>query len=122
MPCIHGLDEINCPTCRSIKATLPINSLNHIKNPNLKIGNPFFSDKTRINDQIIEELNTKEFKTLKPPVSPLQKPFLINEIPSFENQLLNKRIREIDLSKDDNFGISKRISLEKPEWQLEKEE
>jgi len=122
MPCIHGLDEMNCPTCRSIKSTLPKNSLGGIKTLDIKIGTPFFSQKTRINDQIAKELIPRKFKTLSPPLNPIQKPFLINQIPSFENQLLRDRFQELDLNKDDNFGISKKIPLENPEWQFEKEE
>ncbi|MBY8990035.1 MAG: hypothetical protein KGD58_04700 [Candidatus Lokiarchaeota archaeon] len=122
MPCIHGLDEINCPTCRSIKSTLPNNSLSNIKTPDIKIGSPFFNQKTRINSQIAEELLPKRFKTITHPVNPIQKPFLINEIPNFENQLLRDRFQELDISKDDNFGISKKIQLEKPEWQFEEED
>lgn len=122
MPCIHGLDEINCPTCRSIKSTLPNNSLSNIKTPDIKIKSPFFNQKTRINSQIAEELLPKRFKTITHPVNPIQKPFLINEIPNFENQLLRDRFQELDISKDDNFGISKKIQLEKPEWQFEEED
>jgi hypothetical protein len=121
MPCIHGLDEINCPTCRYIKSTLPNNSLIHKNTPEIKIGSPFFNQKTRINNQITEELIPKKFKTITPPINPIQKPFLINQIPNFENQLLRDRFQELDISKDDNFGISKKIPLEKPEWQFEEE-
>ena len=122
MHCIHGLDEINCPICRSINSTLPNNPLSRIKIPNIKMGSPFFNQKTRIYDQIAEELNPKKFKTIPPPINPIRKPFLINEIPNFENQLLRERFQELDLSKDDNFRISKKIPLEKPEWQFEQEE
>jgi hypothetical protein len=122
MPCIHGLDEITCPTCRSIKSTLPKSSLSHIITPNLNIGSPFFNQKSRINDQIAEELIPKRSRTLGPPVNLIQKPFLINKIPSFENRLLRERFQELDLNKDDNFGISKKIPLEKSEWQFEEEE
>jgi hypothetical protein len=27
MPCIHGLDEINCPTCRILKSTAPLDGI-----------------------------------------------------------------------------------------------
>jgi len=47
---------------------------------------------------------------------------LVNEIPNFENKLFLKRAEELDISKDDNFGIDKKIPLESPEWQFEEED
>ncbi len=122
MPCIHGLDEINCPTCRTAKSTLPINVINRIKTPNIKIGNPFFNKNNRLDRKIAGEITTKRLDIINPPVSPISKPFLINEIPSFENKILLDRFQELDLSKEDNFGISKKIPLENPEWKFEEED
>ncbi|MFX1375280.1 MAG: hypothetical protein ACFFA0_05665 [Promethearchaeota archaeon] len=122
MPCIHGLDEINCPTCRTIKSTLPNNSFSEIRTPYIKVGNPFFDQKVRINNQIAEELAFKRLNNINPPINLVSKPYLINEIPNFENKMLRNRFQELDLSKDDNFGIAKKIPLENPEWQFEEEE
>ena len=122
MPCIHGLDEINCPTCRTAKSTLPNNAINRMKTPNIKIGNPFFNKNNRLDHKIAGEITAKRLDIIHPPVSPISKPFLINEIPSFENKILLDRFQELDLSKEDNFGISKKIPLENPEWKFEEED
>ena len=122
MPCIHDLDEINCPTCRTIRSTLPDNSFSENKNPDIKIGNPFFDQRVRINNQIAEELTFKRLNTINPPTIPIPKPYFINEIPNFVNNMLRDRFQELDLSKDDNFGIAKKIPLENPEWQFEEKD
>jgi hypothetical protein len=122
MPCIHGLDEINCPTCRTAKSTFPNNVLRGIKKPNIKIGNPFFKKNDRLDQKITREITAKKLNTISPPVSPISKPFLINEIPNFENKILRDRFQELDISKEDNFEISKKIPLESPEWQFEEED
>ncbi|MFX1427510.1 MAG: hypothetical protein ACFFBE_13725, partial [Promethearchaeota archaeon] len=98
------------------------NSLSEIKTPDIKIGNPFFNQKTRINSEIAKELTLKRLNPINPPVNPILRPYLINEIPNFENQILKARFQELDLSKDDNFRIMKKIPLENPEWQFEEEE
>ncbi|MFX1312900.1 MAG: hypothetical protein ACFFHD_09835 [Promethearchaeota archaeon] len=119
MTCIHGLDEINCPTCRILKSTIPKNLLS-IKNPPfLHIENPFFKKNAKLNVKISRDINPKRSNGF---IIPLQKPPLINQIPNFQNKLFLERTKEIDISKVDIFGISKRIQLESPEWQFEKED
>jgi len=54
--------------------------------------------------------------------SPIQKPPLINEIPYFQNKLFLERIKELKISNEDTFGISKKIKLESPEWKFEEED
>ncbi|MFX0081928.1 MAG: hypothetical protein ACFE94_09265 [Candidatus Hodarchaeota archaeon] len=122
MPCIHGLDEINCPMCRTAKSTFPKNTLSRMKKPNIMIGNPFFNKNERLNQKITKEIIAKKSNTLSPPVSPISKAFLINEIPNFENKILKDKFQELDISKEDNFGISKKIPLESAEWQFEEED
>ena len=48
MTCIHGLDEINCPTCRILRSTLPTNKLQAKKEQFLKIKNPFFKKNLKV--------------------------------------------------------------------------
>lgn len=122
MPCIHGLDEINCPTCRTAKFTFPNKSISGFKTPNIKIGNPFFNIDDRLENKIAREITAKKVNMIHPPVSPISKPFLINEIPNFENKIFLDRFQELDISKEDNFGISKKIPLENPEWKFEEED
>ena len=122
MPCVHGLDENNCPTCRIIKSTLPINSLKSIKSPALKIESPFFRRDNRLNEKISNELTAKKLNITHLSLNLISKPPFINEAPNFENKIFLERAKELDISKDDNFGISKKIQLESPEWQFEEEE
>lgn len=122
MPCIHGLDEINCPTCRTIRSTLPNNVPNKKDSPYLKIENPFFNKNERLNEKISKEITAKKLNITHPSLNFISKPTFINEIPNFENKMFLDRFKELDLSKEDNFGISKKIPLESPEWKFEEEE
>jgi len=122
MTCIHGLDEINCPTCRTAKSTFPNKAIRGIKTPNIKIRNPFFNKNDRLGHKLAREINVKRLDIIPPPISPITKPFLINEVPNFENKILLDRFQELDISKEDNFGISKLVPLENPEWKFESEE
>jgi len=122
MPCIHGLDEINCPTCRIIKSTLPHNSIKSIETPALKIVSPFFKRDARLQDKLSKDIIAKKLNISHPSLNLISKPPSINEAPNFENKIFLERAKELDISKDDNFGISKKIPLESPEWQFEEEE
>jgi hypothetical protein len=122
MPCIHGLDEINCPMCRIIKSTLPINSIKSIKSPALRIENPFFNSNNRLQDKVLKEITTNKLEINQSSLNYIPKPSLFNEIPNFENKIFLERANELDISKDDNFGITKKIALESPEWQFEEED
>ncbi|MFX1575010.1 MAG: hypothetical protein ACFFB0_19910 [Promethearchaeota archaeon] len=118
MTCIHGLDEINCPTCRILKSTAPKDSFNINKTHFSHIENPSFKKNTKLNDQISKELIAMKLMSFTPS---FQKPPLINEIPDFQNKLFLERTKEIDISNEDIFGISKKIQLESPEWKFEEE-
>jgi hypothetical protein len=122
MPCIHGLDEINCPTCRASRSTLPRNSINKIQLQHLKIESPFFKNDNRLNQKISKDLTSKGFDLHHRVPKTIPKPVFINEIPDFQNKMFSDRLKELDLSREDNFGISKKIPLESPEWQLEEED
>ena len=122
MPCVHGLDEISCPTCRIIKSTLPHNSIKSIETPALKIVSPFFKRDTRLQDKLSKDIIAKKLNISHPSLNLISKPPSINEAPNFENKIFFKRAKELDISKDDNFGISKKVPLESPEWQFEEEE
>ena len=122
MPCVHGLDEVNCPTCRMIKSTLPFSLIKGIKSPTLKIENPVFRRVIRLQDKFLKEVTANKLEINHPSLNLISRPPSITEAPNFSNKLFLERTREIDISKDDNFGISKKIPLESPEWQFEEEE
>jgi hypothetical protein len=122
MPCLHGLDENNCPTCRIIKSTLPINSFKGRKSPGLKIKSPFFKYDNRLKENLSEDITAKKLNITHPSLNLISKPPFINEIPHFENKIFLERAKGLDIAKDDNYGISKKIPLENPEWQFEEEE
>ena len=122
MPCVHGLDENNCPTCRIIKSTLPINSLKSIKSPVLKIESPFFRRDNRLQEKLSKEVTARNLNISHPSLNLISKPPFITDIPRFENKIFLERARELDISKDDNFKISKKIPLANPEWEFEEEE
>ena len=122
MTCAHGLDEINCPTCRIIKSTLPYNSIKSIETPALKIVSPFFNRDNKLQEKLSNDITAKRMNISHPSLNLISKPPTINEIPFFENKLFLERAEDLDISKDDNYGISKKITHESPEWQLEEEE
>jgi len=122
MPCVHGLDESNCPTCRIVKSTLPLNTLKSIKSPTLKILSPFFNRNNRLKDILSKDITVRKLNIAHPSLNLISKPPFINEVPNFENRIFLERAKELDISKDDSYGISKKIPLESPEWQFEEEE
>jgi len=122
MTCVHGLDENNCPTCRIVKSTLPINSLKSIKSPALKIESPFFRRENRLDEKISKELTARKLKITHSSLNLISRPPSISEVPNFENKIFLERAKELDILRDDNFGISKKIQLESPEWQFKEEE
>ena len=120
MPCIHGLDEINCPTCRILKSSIPL-SRNRLRNLSIPTLNDSLSRKNiNLEKKLIDEITVKK-KTFHPP-NLISKPRFINEIPNFRNELFLERSEELDITKEDNYGITKKIPLENPEWQFEEEE
>lgn len=119
--CIHGLDEMNCPTCRIIRSTLPKNFLDTNNNPFLKIKNPLFRKNYHDDQEVLKELLPKKVNSNSNPINLISRPNLINEIPNFKNKMLSERLNELDLTKFDKFGISKKTSLESPEWKFEKD-
>ena len=119
--CIHGLDMMNCPTCRIIRSTLPKNFLDTNNNPFLKIENPLFRKNYHDDQEIFKELLPKKVNSNSNPINLISRPNLINEISNFKNKMLSERLNELDLTKFDKFGISKKTPLESPEWKIEKD-
>ena len=122
MTCIHGLEEINCPTCHKIRSSMPPKGL-RLKNANFPNANELSSNKKfNLNESLIEEIQIKNKNLLNPPINPILKPKFINEIPNLRDQILFERINDLDILKEDKYGITKKIPLENPEWKFEEEE
>ena len=122
MTCIHGLDEINCPTCSMMRSTMPLKKIYEKKENFLKIENPFFKKNLKSKDNLVNELTNKRLNLNLAPLNLVPKPNLINQIPKFENKMFLDRLKELDLDKGDILGIPKKIPLENPEWKFEEED
>ena len=124
MPCIHGLDEINCPTCRMTKSTIPesVLKIKELYNNELRPYNPHFNKYNIEKDDLLKDLNPKKEHLNQKLSHTLPKPNLLNEIPNFKNNKFLERLNEIDITNSDVFGISKKISLKSPELKVEKED
>ena len=122
MTCIHGLDEINCPTCTIMRSTMPMKKVHEKKQNFLKIENPFLKKNSRLKAEFEKELTKNRFAPKFTPLNSIPKPRLINEIPNFENRMFLKRIEDLDLDKGNLLGLPKKIPLENPDWKFEKEE
>ena len=121
MTCIHGLDDINCPTCSMMRSTMPMNKLHEKKEKFLKIENPFFKKNLISKNNLANELINKRLNLNPAPLNLIPKPNLINQVPNFENKMFLDRLKELDLDKGDILGIPKKIPLESPEWKFEEE-
>jgi len=123
MTCIHGLDEINCPTCRISISSIPKTDLKP-KNPHenhLKPISLAFRQNSIEKEEFLKELRPN--KIIEPhSINPIKKPTLLTDLPNFKNNKFQERLDEIDISKSDVFGISKKMPLESPEWKFEKED
>ena len=122
MTCIHGLDEINCPTCSIMRSTMPLKKVHEKKESFLKIENTFFKKNLKLNDNLVSELTNKRLNLNPAPPNLIPKPILFNQIPNFENKMFLDRLKELDLGKGDILGIPKKIPLENPEWKFEEED
>jgi len=124
MPCIHGLDDINCPTCRIMKFSLPKNNnkINELYTNSLKLGSPFFKLNSKENENFVNEIKTILPDLHKNFINIISTPSLLNKLPSFENKMLLERLGEIEVSKSDVFNLSETSSLANPEWKVKKED
>ena len=119
MLCIHGLDETNCPTCRILKSTVPLKGISFKKTNFLNINDLITKKNINLEKKLIEEITSK--KGTSPP-NLISKPLLINQVPNFKNEFFLERFKDLDISKEDKYGITKKIHLENPEWEFEEEE
>ena len=120
MPCIHGLDENNCPTCRILKSTIPLRGIRLKKLNFPAVKNSLSKKNINLEKKLIDEITLKKGNPHPPTL--ISKPRFINEVPNFKNELFLERTKELDISKEDNHGITKKFSLENPEWKFEEED
>jgi len=124
MPCIHGLDEINCPSCRIMKSSLPKynNKINELYTNSLKSESPFFKINSKENENFVNEIKPILPDLHKNSINLISTPSLLNKLPSFENKMLLERLGEIEVFKSDFFNLSETTSLANPEWKVKKED
>ena len=124
MPCIHGLVDINCPTCRIMKFSLPKNNnkINGLYTNSLKLESPFFKLNSKENENFVNEIKPILPDLHKNFINIISTPSLLNKLPSFENKMLLERLGEIEVSKSDVFNLSETPSLANPEWKVKKED
>jgi hypothetical protein len=120
MPCIHGLDEINCPTCRILNSTVPLTGINLKKTNFLKAVDLPTRKNVQLEKKLMDEIKIN--KSNHNPPNLVSKPSFLNEIPNFRNELFLERFKDLDIAKEDNFGITKKIPLQNPEWKFEEED
>ena len=105
----------------TVSKTIPnkgLTTLGPFKNE-LKAENPFYKKDQENKGKFLEDL--LPHRKVSSPISPniIPKANLITEIPDLTNKLFEARLRELDITKSDTFGISKKVKLEKPEYKLE---
>ena len=121
MPCIHGFDENNCPSCRILKSTLPQFRIKNVQQ-NLKPESPLLKQTQLEREQFIDDIMPKNSNLGANMINQAPRPKLISDLPNFENNALIERLNEIDVTKSDVFGISKKVKLESPEFIIEDRE
>ncbi|MHA1274475.1 MAG: hypothetical protein ACTSVV_03785 [Promethearchaeota archaeon] len=124
MPCIHGLDEISCPTCRIIANSVPdrLLKLKDLYKNELKPQHPYLHlIKSQKN---ILPSNMPNLTGITPPLAINYIPIrsLMTTIPEFVNKQFEERLKELDLGKWDIYGIKDKINLANPEWNFEDKE
>ena len=124
MPCIHGLDEINCPSCRIMRFSSPKNpsKINDLYLNPLKPETPFFRLNEKKNESFIDEKKPNLPDLHKTPINIISTPNLLNKLPSFENKMLEERLGQIEVSKSEILNISKISTLASPEWKIKEKD
>ena len=120
MPCIHGFDEINCPTCRTTRFTIPKSAIKIDSKNDIRSSNLFSNLDLKNNEKFLEELKFSLPNFKKNIINLITTPKILNNLPNFENKMLLERLNEIDVSKSNIFKISKKTSLANPELELNK--
>ena len=123
MPCIHSLDNNNCPICRMTKSTIPLTPIHDdaAKIENLRPENPFYKKYLANKNRIGEDLMKNNYLLQPHIINPLPTPNLINTIPSFESKELRQKLDELTIERFDKYGVSKRVKLENAHLKLDED-
>ena len=119
MLCIHGLDKNNCPTCRIIRSTMPINSISKIEINDNKLDpfNPFFDQNLASKKEFRKDLFSNQNKIQPDLIQNIPEPNLIGTIPNFENKLFLERLDDLKTKRKD----MQKVNLDNLELNLEEE-
>jgi len=120
MTCIHGFDEISCPTCRTVKSSLPTNQdkIELQNNNDLKPFNPLMEEINRKKESIVNNLTPNNTHFKFDSINPIPEANLLNRIPEFKNKMFSERLGELNMDKSDLFRISKKVKLKSSELEL----
>lgn len=120
MTCIHGFDEISCPTCRMVKSSMPTNQnkIDLLYNDDLKPYNPLLEEMNRKKEDILNNLTPHNTRFKLDSINTVPEAKLLNRTPNFENKMFSERLSELNIDKSDLFQISKKVTLAKPELEL----
>ena len=124
MTCIHGFDENNCPACRIVSSAVPKNQdkIGSLYNNELKPYNSLMKNKNRKKGDILSKLTPHNTHLKLDSINIVPEAKILNQIPTFENQMFLERLSELSLDKSDLFQISKKVPLKSPEMKLKEEE
>ncbi|TFF97727.1 MAG: hypothetical protein EU541_07815 [Promethearchaeota archaeon] len=125
MRCQHGFEKENCPVCRISNNTKPdkfIQKEEIIKTHPLNQHGQFFKKILEEREQgkkEIEDMPHKDKSLRLDSRNPFKSSPSLNKLPSFKNKMFVKRFNEIQPNSLSKFNLSKKISLESPEWRFE---
>jgi hypothetical protein len=114
---MHGLDEINCPTCRLTRSIIPLNPISklEVNEKDLRSKNSLFEDNNLSKKNFYKDLTNKNL--IKPNLLQ-QIPELtrFGEIPNYSNYLFDERLR---MSKFFENSPKPKIEIDKHEIELD---
>ena len=66
MTCIHGLDEINCPTCRLIRSIMPLNPISKIEHnkKDFRSKNTLFEENNSLKNNFYKDIKKNNVSNL----------------------------------------------------------
>ncbi|TXT65811.1 MAG: hypothetical protein BAJALOKI1v1_380019 [Promethearchaeota archaeon] len=121
MICIHGLIDINCPTCRMSAHTYPNMQIHDTRDKKNDLANLLFrplniegEKRATLQEKMPKNNRLQKFREL----TPISKAPFINQLPNFKNIMFSKRMQEIRINNPDKYKVAKKILLESPQWKF----
>ena len=117
MTCIHGLDEINCPTCRLIRSVMPLNRISKLEHDkkDFRSKNSLFEENNSLKNNFYKDLKKKNL--VKPHLlQQIPKLTKFGEIPNNSNILFDERFRLLKFS---DTTHKPKINIDKHEIELD---